>query len=403
MGKSATATVGASFIKNSLDKEVNARSPQADGIKIAVAYMSTAGLKKVGAAIRAGLANEAEVLVIVGTDSHITDPDALQMLFDWQKSHHGLDIYLATGGRGIFHPKVYQVIAGTRTWVAVGSVNLTAGGMGGNSEASIAVECGIKSEYAKNISDYFDSIQKNAERLVVQGQIDRYREHYNIKRRCIVQAEQQAKKEIANTQRIMLPSIAEHYRQYQRDKRQRTELAGKRKNYQQAVLTLEAAASAKSEDRFKAAYESLVGYASGGRLWHSDHMYRKKKKAIADWRRTASIFSWLIANHASAISAVYNHAIELAADCGGVGPNVITEALTTLAPHRYAVLNKNSVSGMHLCGLVDGLHRASQYQGEHYVAFCAHAEWLRSELDMQDLLNVDHFLNYLYWPRPIQG
>jgi hypothetical protein len=83
----------------------------------------------------------------------------------------------------------------------------------------------------------------------------------------------------------------------------------------------------------------------------------------------------------------------------GAGTNVITEILHIIDNERFAVMNRNSVSGLAVAGYT-GFPRMPTKQsvdGEMYALFCSQATEVRRELGLANFSQLDAVFNYAYW------
>jgi HKD family nuclease len=83
----------------------------------------------------------------------------------------------------------------------------------------------------------------------------------------------------------------------------------------------------------------------------------------------------------------------------GVGPNIITEILHTHDNRRFAVMNQNSVSGLRIAGYTEfpGRPNKQVIDGKLFEKFCQTADFVRTQLRLRDLSELDALLSYIYW------
>lgn len=108
---------------------------------VAVAFLKQSGLKQIESELREFLGRGGYLRFVVGTDFHLTEPEALRVVlqlgcdfprFEWKM--------VAQSPVSTFHPKYYRFRGEGRIWVLTGSANLTSGGLGGNIEVSTIAE-----------------------------------------------------------------------------------------------------------------------------------------------------------------------------------------------------------------------------------------------------------------------
>jgi hypothetical protein len=80
----------------------------------------------------------------------------------------------------------------------------------------------------------------------------------------------------------------------------------------------------------------------------------------------------------------------------GLGPNVVTEALTTWNPGKYPVLNRNPVLSPERLGF-RAFPNPGYFQGATYAAFTELLVDLKRSCGFESLIQVNSFLNYVYW------
>jgi hypothetical protein len=85
-------------------------------------------------------------------------------------------------------------------------------------------------------------------------------------------------------------------------------------------------------------------------------------------------------------------------EVSGAGPNWTSEILHALNPAVYAILNKNSVSGMALAQIRFPMTPSRlNVSGEIYGEFCRSASELTKRLGLQNLSELDAVFNYAYF------
>lgn len=109
--------------------------------------------------------------LIVGTDSHITDPRFIEYF-----KHKNLSLMSNTKQRSIFHPKIYFFLSDSKWLCFMGSANFSHGGMLKNSEAMVSFEGSINDKFYKDLIDTFKEYEKDCIELT-----DKYIEEYKTK------------------------------------------------------------------------------------------------------------------------------------------------------------------------------------------------------------------------------
>ncbi|OLC44354.1 MAG: hypothetical protein AUH74_00515 [Nitrospirae bacterium 13_1_40CM_4_62_6] len=76
---------------------------------------------------------------------------------------------------------------------------------------------------------------------------------------------------------------------------------------------------------------------------------------------------------------MFDEGLRFAKHVKGIGPNVLTEAMHTWNPARYAAMNKNPLTSLKELGFPEVITDLAGWCG------------------FQSLGQVDQFLNYVYW------
>ncbi|MQC26624.1 MAG: hypothetical protein DWG76_04130 [Chloroflexi bacterium] len=115
--------------------------------RIAVAFASQSGLRMLADEIDNALAAIASIEILVGLDYSTTEAKALWAMQKWSKDFENFNFYcFPRRGNGIYHPKMYLLLADNGATIVVGSSNLTAAGLSQNAEANILIKEGLDSE-----------------------------------------------------------------------------------------------------------------------------------------------------------------------------------------------------------------------------------------------------------------
>lgn len=111
----------------------------ANDTRIAVAFISRAGLKAIESGIMSSLEAGGTFEFLVGLDGKITDPRALKFLYELVQQNTNVSLYCYTTPEkaSIYHPKVYLLQNANQITAIVGSSNLTVGGLKTNIEANV--------------------------------------------------------------------------------------------------------------------------------------------------------------------------------------------------------------------------------------------------------------------------
>jgi len=121
-----------------LSKEIRSGgSKQYKTLSIFVAYARHSGVARLAPAIHDFIAAGGKVAAAIGLDQRQTSIEALELL---QKLGVTVSVFYDEDQSRTYHPKIYLLRdGGKKAWIAVGSNNLTAGGLFLNYEASIVL------------------------------------------------------------------------------------------------------------------------------------------------------------------------------------------------------------------------------------------------------------------------
>ncbi|WJJ93969.1 hypothetical protein [Neopusillimonas aromaticivorans] len=154
--------------------------------------------------------------------------------------------------------------------------------------------------------------------------------------------------------------------------------------------------------RFLAEYEGLVGRRGGlPPAWHSGSLSRRRVTVANNFAKVQSALQDLERNLTLTTrpSTAYSILSGWLDSASHVGPNVMSEILHTFDNKRFAILNQNSVSGMHMAGFTQFPLRTSKLNvtPKMYEEFCDKAELVRGGLGLKNLSELDAVFNYAYW------
>lgn len=127
----------------------------ADGIarcsdtRMAVAFVSSSGLEMILPAVSAAISAGASLEFLVGLDLLASEPQALRQIHELASRNPRVHLfcYSDLGPNAVYHPKVYILSDDAEVQCAVGSSNLTAGGLSRNVEVN-ALLCADKRDEA---------------------------------------------------------------------------------------------------------------------------------------------------------------------------------------------------------------------------------------------------------------
>ena len=145
---------------------------QSKDVRIAVAFVSRAGLAMVEPSIKAAIRGGAQFEFLIGLDTRATEPAAVQRLYDLSRSSRSLRLYCSAPltSPGIYHPKLYLLRRDDLITSIIGSSNLTQGGLRSNVEVNVAIEANMKDELVSDIYDAYYRLRIQPKRLEPDGE-----------------------------------------------------------------------------------------------------------------------------------------------------------------------------------------------------------------------------------------
>ncbi|WP_258806579.1 hypothetical protein [Pseudidiomarina sp. CB1] len=133
-------------------------SPDFEHLNIAVAFAKNSGVLRLKDFFNQFREKGGTVNIYVGVDLGVTSYEALTALLHCTDS---LNVVHSETGQ-TFHTKIYQFLGKARGVIAIGSHNLTGGGLWTNFESSahitLDMNCDEDIEIAKNLEDYFNCL-----------------------------------------------------------------------------------------------------------------------------------------------------------------------------------------------------------------------------------------------------
>lgn len=358
---------------------------------------------------------------VVGFDFYHTDPNFLYEVQDLVNDYPDQVEFYVSGEESklTFHPKIYYFGYSDNTYrVIAGSANLTQGGLSLNHEVSLAYESGsrVPSKHAGHLGEdlisLFDHLLENDEiEEATPEALDEYarcHQFYALHRKV---AENRARRSCAETRPVSgAPYLAEleAVLELMRANKETNGFAVQAKRRATSIITARqhldniAHDPALTKAQFLSEYQGLVGKKSGPPpAWHSGGLNRRRATVANSFAKMQAALLNLEAKLTPTTSpiAAYSILSGWLHSAAHVGPNVMSEILHTFDNKRFAILNQNSVSGMHMAGFLRFPLRTSKTNvtAAMYEEFCEKAELVRAGLGLKDLSELDAVFNYAYW------
>ena len=137
-------------------------------VRIAVAFISRAGLAMIDSALKLALDRGATVEFLVGLDMRSTDPQALETLYSVCSNHPtaAMYCYASLTPAGIYHPKLYLFKVDQDATCIIGSSNLTEGGLKKNVEVNAIIEGTTSDEAISDAYNTYNRLKFHPKRVV---------------------------------------------------------------------------------------------------------------------------------------------------------------------------------------------------------------------------------------------
>ena len=370
-----------------------------DYVIILVAFLKLSGLRSFIEKIHNIMKNGGIVTVFVGLDFYISDPKAISLLYKIIVNHSPSKLYLVQGGNHTFHPKICCGVTEEMATFLVGSANMTSGGMTTNFEASSYFKTPIASEYFCDFNGYLSELIKNTKtkkaNLLL---IDQYSANHKIFNQSKKKSEREAELEIKSRFQINIDELTILIEHYRNDEKEVADFNIKQKNYRKAKQLLKSLSSGKikSKSNFITVYDQLVGAEGMNSLWHSGGLLRQKTRIFEHHKLFIGMVKEMEENKRKEPGLLFEIGMNYAKEINGLSVNVVTEIMNTLSAKKYSVLNKNPLSSLVRLGFSKFKGQA-YFKREDYNEYNSLIKEFARICEFDDLSQVDHFLNYVYW------
>ena len=170
----------------------------------ASAFLNSGGLEMIAGEMRRILESEGQVSIVHGADFRIADPDAIQTLVDMKTRYPQMSYrvhcdWSLTRSQS-FHPKLY--LARKDCWsycAAVGSSNLTRGGLRHNTEVNVVIRGESSDAPIQNCLRIYNEIHDSPSLIEPNAAfVNKYAELYGRAERLPLSADAPASSEIKN-------------------------------------------------------------------------------------------------------------------------------------------------------------------------------------------------------------
>jgi hypothetical protein len=228
--------------------------------------------------------------------------------------------------------------------------------------------------------------------------IGSYQLKYGIYKKLTRSAERTARAEIKRQYTLDSALLQQYVKEYKADQSEQSFWAEKRSNYRQAKEVLDSMVNTPPTTRaaFLASYGDLVGAHGSRHLWHSGSIFRAKNKVADQYLKFLAMLRALRPAISGRPEEVFQLGLAHAENIPGLGPNVLTEIMNTYDPSIYSVLNKNPIGSLQKMGIAK-YPDPGAFRPETYAQYNDLMKNLAARCGFEDLSQVDHFMNYVYW------
>jgi len=170
-------------ITQNLLEVLNQSIPKAKELKFAVAFMKYSGFTLIEENINKCLRRGGNIEFLVGLDFRTTEPKVLRLLKKLSNEGLLLKCYCfndpSLGDTPVYHPKLYLLNDGENATIALGSSNLTGGGLKNNVEVNAIITAFLKEEIVSDVYGLYSRLKFQQSRFEPDLEyIDKYEEAY---------------------------------------------------------------------------------------------------------------------------------------------------------------------------------------------------------------------------------
>ncbi len=362
-----------------------------------VAFAKESGFSRFAADLRSRIDKGMSAVFVIGIDFYQSEPTVIEKLLKL-KNHGNVKVYIGNLERkSTFHPKLYLFEGSGGANAIVGSANMTSGGLATNHELSVAFDSGAK-ELGRQIEGWINVLLDDCEIVEATDEIvAEYARRHAIYSRQMAMARRRAERAAVSPSGGLetLSKILAEMKADASDEGFASAVHRRATNRSEGLKILKGLASERrmTSQKFLDQYERLISTMHSGGLQRGKTIVALSREGFREGVR--SLFKLKDSNSA----VLFDHLITSFEAVDRAGTNVITEILHLLDDKRYAVMNRNSVSGMGLAGIstFPELPTKRNTNGEAYALFCAEAAKVRRDLGLSSFAELDAVFNYAYW------
>jgi hypothetical protein len=332
-------------------------------------------------------------------DFYQSEPKLLRQLLKL-KDQGDVSVYMGSNsGRWTFHPKLYLFEGKSSSTAIVGSANLTQGGVADNHEVSALLDV-TDADWRQEFDDWLDELLEDGEIVeATPARVEEYERRHTIYSTQLKVAQKRAGRALEAPDGGLL-TLQEILREMKADSSEKgfasaVERRARHRHEGKTVLARFAADREWTPAEFLSEYEQLITRMHSGGLHRSKTTVAKQADAF---RRAVRV---LLREEDRGSAVMFDLLLKGFESVTGAGTNVITETLHFIDNERFAVMNRNSVSGLAVAGFT-GFPRMPTKQsvdGKMYALFCAQATEVCRKLGLDNLSQLDAVFNSAYWQK----
>ena len=313
----------------------------------------------------------------VGIDFYQTEPEALRFLLN---SKVRLYIVHSEESAVTFHPKMFVFKEAAYVSVAIGSANMTSGGLESNYELSMSAQQKIDSDFANEIFEYIKKIESDAntkpcDRIL----IDDYEQKYDENR--IKESYSRNRLDVKSSKRYC--NIESALNVYKGDGKFKNSFKERLKDYSEAKELLD-------NPKFSLeTFHEALGYLPSRRNYLRLRYKSNEKRQIRELVSSINKYSALDSE------TIYKRFWEDAKDITNIGRSVFTDLMVIFKPRKHILLNSRVVKVIvEELDIVHFSHKnVNDFNFEDYRLFCIVIRCLQKEWNLSCPLEVDMFLS----------
>lgn len=338
-----------------------------------------------------------EAVFVISIDFYQSDPKLLRQLLKL-KDRGKVRVYMGSdSGRWTFHPKLYLFEGRSSSTAIVGSANLTQGGIKSNHEVSALLDVS-DADWRDEFDEWLAGLLEDGEIVeATSPRVKEYERRHRIYSTQMKVAQKRAERALERPNGGVL-TLSEILREMRADSSEKgfdgsVERRAKHREEGRAVLARFASDRKWTSAEFFGEYEQLI------KRMHSGGLHRSKTTVAKQADAFRSAVRDLLRDENPDPATLFELLLEGFENVTGAGTNVITETLHFLDNERFAVMNRNSVSGLAVAGFTGFPVMPSKrsVDGEMYASFCAQATEVRRKLGLANLSELDVVFNNAYW------